>query len=272
MPELPEVENVKEALKKSVLNKTISGVEIYYDDLIEYPSVVDFKKNILGQVIFDIRRRGKWLVFVLNDYFLLSHLRMEGKYVIRTRNCAVSKHEHISFIFSDDSVLRYCDTRKFGRMHLIKKSEIDFVGPLKDLGFEPWDANLNSLYLIDKYKNKRLPIKTVLLDQSIIVGIGNIYADEILFLSNVNPLKKCCDLNCLELDKIIFNTKFVLSEAIKAGGTTIRSYTSSEGVHGRFQENLLVHNRCDDCDVCGSKIAKIRINGRTTYYCPSCQE
>ncbi len=271
MPELPEVETVKETLKKQVLGKRVKDISVYYDSLIEYPSVSDFKSCIVGQSIVDIRRRGKWLVFVLEDYFLLSHLRMEGKYLIRSVDDEVLKHEHISFVFDDGVVLRYRDTRKFGRMYLIPKDKIDLVGPLKDLGLEPWDDLLTSDYLLDKYRSKRLPIKTVLLDQSIIVGIGNIYADEILFLSRINPLKRCSLLGVSELDSIISNTRFVLSEAIKAGGTTIRSYTSSEGVHGRFQQNLLVHNRDNACDVCGSKIVKIKVGGRGTYYCPKCQ-
>ena len=273
MPELPEVETVKETLKRQVLNKTICNVQVYYDSLIEYPSVDVFKKNIIGQTIVDIKRRGKWLVFVLNDYYLLSHLRMEGKYLIRDINDAVMKHEHISFIFTDDTELRYKDTRKFGRMHLIEKSLINDVGPLKDLGLEPWDKSLNKKYLFDKYKSKRLPIKTVLLDQSIIVGIGNIYADEILFLSHISPLKRCSELLDSELDSIINNTQYILSEAIKGGGTTIRSYTSSEGVHGRFQQNLLVHNKENEaCPNCGNSVIKIKVGGRGTYYCPNCQK
>ena len=272
MPELPEVETVKEGLKKQVLNKKIKDIVLYYDKLIEYPNINEFKSNIIGQTIIDITRRGKWLVFVLNDYYLLSHLRMEGKYLIRNSLDNIEKHEHISIIFDDDVILRYKDTRKFGRMHLIKKEEIDNIGPLKDLGLEPWSDSLDYIYLKDKYKNKSLPIKTVLLDQSIIVGIGNIYADEILFLSKINPLKRSSLLGDAELDSIIKNTRYVLSEAIKAGGTTIRSYTSSEGVHGMFQQSLLVHNRLNNCDVCGEKIIKIRVGGRGTYYCPSCQK
>ena len=125
----------------------------------------------------------------------------------------------------------------------------------------------------EKYKSKKLPIKTVLLDQSIITGIGNIYADEILFLSRINPLKKCCDLNDDELKNIIKYTGHVLNEAIKLGGTTIRSYESSEGVHGNFQQNLLVHSKEDEeCVNCKTNIIKIKVGGRGTYYCPNCQK
>ncbi len=273
MPELPEVETVKNTLKRQVLGKKIVDVNIFYPNLIEFPTVDEFKKQIINQTITDMKRRGKWLMFELDDYFLLSHLRMEGKYLIRKKGDEVTKHEHISFLFSDDTELRYQDVRKFGRMHLIKKSEINDRKPLNELGLEPWDSNLTIEYLKEKYKSKKLPIKTVILDQSIIVGIGNIYADEILFLSHINPLKKCVDLTDLELQNIIDNTKKVLDLAIKDGGTTIRSYTSSEGVHGRFQQNLKVHNKENTpCSICNTNIIKIRVGGRGTCYCENCQK
>lgn len=272
MPELPEVETVKETLKRQVINKKIIDVKVYYPNIIEYPSVDDFKKQIVNEKINDIQRRGKWLIFCLDNYYLLSHLRMEGKYFIKDIDDDINRHEHVSFVLDDGKELRYQDTRKFGRMHLIKKDELYKRKPLNELGLEPWDKELTNEYLKDKYKNKKLPIKTVILDQSIIVGIGNIYADEVLFLSKINPLKKSYLLNNDELDNIISNTKITLEKAIEAGGTTIRSYTSSEGVHGRFQHSLLVHNHeGDKCPVCNSIIIKIRVGGRGTYYCPNCQ-
>ena len=158
-------------------------------------------------------------------------------------------------------------------MYLIKKEDIDKIGPLVELGLEPWDDKLTSFYLLDKYKNKRLPIKTVLLDQSIIVGIGNIYADEILFLCKINPLKKCNLITEEEANNIIKYTRSVLEEAIKMGGTTIRTYSSVDGVHGLFQKELLVHGKDKDtCPECNTKIEKIRVGGRGTYYCPNCQK
>ena len=273
MPELPEVETVKEALKLEVLNKKIVDVNIIYNNIIEYPKVEDFKKEIINQTINDIKRRGKWLMFELDNYYLLSHLRMEGKYHIRKLKDPYNKHEHVSFIFSDNTELRYMDTRKFGRMHLIKKEDLNNCKPMNELGLEPFDDNLSIAYLHDKYIKKKLPIKTVILDQSIIVGIGNIYADEILFLSKINPLKKTNELNNDELNNIIKYTKEVLTKAIKLGGTTIRSYESSEGVHGRFQNELLVHGKDKEkCPNCSSKITKIKVGGRGTYYCPTCQK
>ena len=268
MPELPEVETVKETLKKEVLNRTIKDIEIYYENIIAYPDIDTFKKQIKGEKINNILRRGKFLMFELNKYYLLSHLKMEGRYYIK--DGAKLPHEHVRFIL-DDKNLCYIDTRKFGRMYLIEKDKVYSMKPLSDLGLEPWDKDLTISYLKEKYKNKKLPIKTVLLDQSIITGIGNIYDDEILFLSKINPYTKACDLNDKALSNIIDNTKKVLEHAIELGGTTIRSYESSEGVHGRFQNELLVHGM-EVCPNCKNKITKEFIGGRGTYYCPKCQK
>ena len=156
-------------------------------------------------------------------------------------------------------------------MYLVPKNELN-KSKLKDLGYEPWDKNLDSSYLLSKYKNKSLPIKSILLDQSIIVGIGNIYADEILFLSKINPHKKGKDISKKECNLIIDNTQKVLDKAIKEGGTTIRSYTSEEGVTGLFQNSLNVHQKENEpCPICKTEIKKDKIGGRSSYYCPKCQ-
>ena len=271
MPELPEVETVKNTLKKLIIGKKITNVTVNYSGIIEYPSFDDFCTSIVGEVINDISRRGKWLMFELDNYYLLSHLRMEGRYFYKNSHDEHYKHEHVIFELDKKMELRYIDTRKFGKMHLIKKELINLRKPLSELGLEPFDMMLDSDYLIKKYCNKKLPIKTVLLDQSIIVGIGNIYADEILFLSKINPLKRAMDLKNDECNSIIENARNVLNQAIKAGGTTIKSYESSEGVHGRFQTMLYVHGK-EKCQKCNQKIEKIRVGGRGTYYCPNCQK
>lgn len=270
MPELPEVETVKETLKKQILNKIILDVKINYPNVIEKPTPLEFKRQIKNQKIMDIKRRGKWLLFELTDYYLLSHLRMEGKYYIKNPQDEVTKHQHIIFRLNDGCELRYNDTRKFGRMYLLDKEKAYQEKPLNELGLEPWDEKLTNQYLKAKFKSKSLPIKSVLLDQSIIVGIGNIYADEILYLSKINPYTKSKTLKVKELDAIIKNTKITLEKAIQLGGTTIKSYTSSEGVHGRFQNELLIHTK-DECPNCHSKVTKVKINGRGTYYCEKCQ-
>ncbi len=273
MPELPEVETVRKTLKNQILNEVIKEVFVYYPNIIVEPSVDEFKRKLRKEKIIDIQRRGKWLIFVLNNYYLLSHLRMEGKFHLRRHDDELKRHEHVAFLFESGLELRYNDTRKFGRMYLLDKDKAFSQKPLNELGYEPWDELLTSEYLKEKYSKKKLPIKTVILDQGIITGIGNIYADEILFLSKINPLKSATDITDEDCHNIILNTREVLNKAIELGGTTIRSYESSEGVHGRFQNNLLVHNHeGDNCPKCGTKIAKIRVGGRGTYYCPNCQK
>lgn len=273
MPELPEVETVKETLKLKILNKKINNIKVYYKDIIENISVDDFICKLKNEKFNDIHRRGKWLIFELDHYYLLSHLRMEGKYNIKKIGEYQNKHEHVIFELSDNSELRYMDTRKFGKMHLIEKDKLYKLLPLSELGYEPWDENLDKFYLFNKFKNKKTAIKTCLLDQTIIAGIGNIYADEILYLCKLNPKKRACDLKEKDLENIIKYTRIVLEQAIKMGGTTIRSYTSSEGVHGRFQQNLKVHNnKGQKCENCGTLVDKITVNGRGTFYCPKCQK
>lgn len=269
MPELPEVETVRRTLKKQILNKTIMDVVLYYNDIV-MTNKTDFINNLQGRKIVDILRIGKWLIFDLEDYYLLSHLRMEGKYFIKDLDDPIKKHEHVIFNL-DDVSLRYHDTRKFGRMYLITKDELYTNSPIKNIGLEPFSDKLDLLYLKSKIlKNK--PIKSLLLEQEIIAGIGNIYADEILFLARINPLVKGCNLTDKNITDIIKYSREVLTLAIDAGGTTIRSYTSSLGITGRFQQALNVHCRENkECYICHSLIKKITVQGRGTYYCPKCQ-
>ena len=273
MPELPEVETVRRGLEVRLVGKVIEGVKIYHNNIIVSPSVEEFSNSIIKQRINKMARYGKWLIFVLDDYYLLSHLRMEGKYFFRNCNEELNKHEHVVFGLDDGTELRYMDVRKFGKMHLIKKEDIEKQGPLLNIGLEPWDQKLDINYLKDKYKNKKLPIKSVILDQSIIAGIGNIYANEILYASGINPLKKSYLLCDEELTNIIKYTKEVLEKAIEQGGTTIRSYSSVDGVHGLFQNELYVHSKAGEkCIKCSNYIEKIKVGGRGTYYCPNCQK
>lgn len=266
MPELPEVKTVAKALKKSILNKRITNIIIKYDKIIDSGSI-DLKE-LIGSEILDIETRGKYLIFHLNNYFLISHLRMEGKYFVKTKSDPIEKHEHIIIEMGDLS-LRYYDTRKFGRMFLCKN--INDYKSLSKIGLEPWESNVD--YLLEKFKNKNNPIKDLLLDQSIITGLGNIYANEVLFASKINPYKKGSTITLLDAENIIKNSKIILEEAIKDGGTTIKSYTSSLGVIGQYQNKLKVHKRENTlCPICNNIIIKEKINGRSTYYCPNCQK
>jgi len=271
MPELPEVETVKNGLIKKVKGRKIINCKVLWNGIIAYPDKETFIKEIKNQTINDIERRGKFLLFILDDYYLTSHLRMEGKYFIKDPNEPLNKHDHVIFSLDDGKELRYNDTRKFGKMHLTKKDKLD-KSPISKLGKEPWDKELTPKYLRQKL-NKKKAIKTLLLDQSIIAGIGNIYADEILFISKINPETYGKDLTNKNLQDIIDNTKNILERAIELGGTTIHTYTAVDGITGRFQQELLVHGKKDEeCPECHTKIVKIVVNTRGTYYCPKCQK
>lgn len=273
MPEKPEVITVAKTLERHILGKTIEKVDIYWDNIIEYPSLSEFKKRISRQIIKKISTRGKWIVMELSNDYLLVHLRMEGKFFYRGINDPRGKHEHVVITFTDGLQLRFHDTRKFGKFRLMNKEEWNKVPPLSLLGYEYNDKNLTKEYLYQALKSRKLPIKTVLLDQSIIAGIGNIYDDEILFLSHLSPLMSANKVSLDSCQEIIDNTKKVLDSAIALGGTTIRSYTSDEGVHGKFQQMLLVHGKENElCPVCGNTIIKIKVGGRGTYYCKKCQK
>ncbi len=272
MPEIAEVETVRNILKKQILFKKIKQVQVLYPKMIE-SNINEFEKNLLGNEFIDIKRRGKWLIFELNDFYLLSHLRMEGKYFIKPHEEKIEKHEHVIITFSDHTDLRYHDTRKFGRMNLIKKTDLEKVEAIQKQGYEPGEKRLTKEYLIGKLKNKKIPIKTILLDQTIISGLGNIYANEVLFDAKIHPLKNGCDITKEEAERIIESSEKIISRAIELGGTTIKSYTSSLGVTGRFQQELMVHKREDKpCLICKTPIERIKVNGRSTYYCPKCQK
>lgn len=272
MPEIAEVETVRNTLKSMILNKKIVDVNIIYPKIIE-SDIKDFKNILIGREFVDIDRIGKWLMFDLNDYYLLSHLRMEGKYFVKKSTDEIIKHEHIIISFDDGTDLRYHDTRKFGRMNLVKKSDIDKVEAIKKQGIEANSNKLTKEYLYDKIHKKNIPIKSLLLDQTIISGLGNIYANEVMFDARINPNKLGKDISLKECDLIVKASKKIIDAAIKDGGTTIKSYTSSLGVTGRFQQHLMVHKReGEECKVCGTLIENIKIGGRSTYFCPKCQK
>ncbi|MDE5586759.1 MAG: bifunctional DNA-formamidopyrimidine glycosylase/DNA-(apurinic or apyrimidinic site) lyase, partial [Bacilli bacterium] len=259
--------------KNHLIGREFKSVEIFHDNIVSYPTVKEFKENIRNKKIIDITTRGKWIVFDLGKDYLLVHLRMEGKFFYRTSKDIREKHEHVIFTLDTKEQLRYHDVRKFGKMILISKEEAQSHKPFSELGLEFWDSELTDSYLKEHYRSKSLPIKSTLLDQSIITGIGNIYADEILYLSHISPLLPTNRLTKKNRNDIILYTREVLNEAIEAGGTTIRSYTSEEGVHGLFQQQLKVHGKKGEpCPTCGEKILKIQIGGRGTYYCPKCQK
>ena len=264
MPELPEVETVKNRLLPNLKNKKILSVEVY----LEKHSIL---KTIKDETILDIKRKGKYLIFILDNFYLVSHLRMEGKYFI-TKEESINKHDLVKFIF-DDFNLIYNDVRKFGTFNLFSKDiDIYNVYPLNAVGPEPF--NVDQEYLYNKLKAKKSEqIKTALLDQSIISGLGNIYVDEVLFLSKINPYRPSNSITFDETKLIIDSSIKTLNKAIKLGGSTIKSFESLNGEIGHFQTELLVHLREGErCLNCNTYIIKKRCGGRGTYYCPVCQK
>ena len=272
MPEIAEVETVRNTLKKRILKKKVKNVQILYKPIV-LNEEQEFIQNLIGESFIDIKRIGKWLIFETEHYDLLSHLRMEGKFFIKDVTEPIEKHEHIIITFEDNTTLRYHDTRKFGRMKLIHKEELYEFEGIKKQGIEPIDKKLTKEYLYEKFHRHNLPIKTLLLDQTIISGLGNIYANEVLFAARIYPLKKGNKITLEECEKIKEAAYKIITEAIEMGGTTIRSYTSSLGVTGRFQQRLMVHKKEQEpCLICKTPISKIFIGGRSTYYCPKCQK
>lgn len=272
MPELPEVETVIRTLEHQLGNFTFKKCDVLWDNIIAYPSVSEFKDKIINQKVLKYLRLGKYLVFELNDYFLIAHLRMEGKFYIQNPDEEITKHMHVIFDLDNGKQLRYHDTRKFGKMYLYDKVDDYTSLPVFDhIGLDAFDDKLNVEYLKNKKRNGNL--KNFLLDQSIIAGIGNIYADEICYALSLDPRTAVKNLTDTDYQNIIDETRRILTGAIKAGGTTIRSYTSSLGVHGRFQLQLKVHQReGEPCKKCGTIIKKIKVGGRGTYYCEKCQK
>ncbi len=272
MPELPEVETVRKTLKDRILGKKIQNINVYYDGIIKGTSTNEFIDRLKEQTINDIKRYGKYLIFVLDDCVLLSHLRMEGKYYLKNIRQQVEKHEHIVFTFEDSSDMRYHDTRKFGTMSIEDKVNYMECKALNKLGKEPFYGELSLEYLKSIFKKSNRKLKPVLLDQTVICGLGNIYVDEVCYYAKLHPETVVSKLSDNDINNIIEGSYKVIEKAIKLGGTTIKSYTSSLGVTGRFQNELNVHTKNDEeCPNCKTIIRKIKVGGRGTYYCPSCQ-
>ena len=272
MPEIAEVRVVAATLKKQILNKKIINVKILYSGII-MDNVDFFTKSIVGRKIVDIKTYGKWIMFNLGDKSILSHLRMEGKYFYVPSTNEITKHEHVIFTLDNGMDLRYADVRKFGKMQVVNTSEIFNAESIKKLGLEPDDEKLTSNYLLDKLKSKSIPIKEALLDQSIINGLGNIYANEVLFASMINPMKLSSKLSLDDCEKIIDNSRKIIKRSFEMGGCTIRSYTSSLGVIGHYQDELKVQGReGQGCFRCGKSVKRIKIGGRSTFYCENCQK
>jgi formamidopyrimidine-DNA glycosylase len=274
MPELPEVETVRKTLKQLTIKKQIEKVSVFYPKMIKNPSETDqFTDALIGETIKEVGRRGKFLIIYTDHYALVSHLRMEGRYALFPKEEPLDKHTHVVFYFTDGTELRYRDVRKFGTMHLFLKGEEFEKEPLTGLGPEPFSKDFTLDYLADKLSKTNRKIKIALLDQKIVVGLGNIYVDEALFRAGIHPERIACSLT--EQETILLHQEIIstLQEAVKLGGSTIRSYVNSQGEIGMFQLELNAYGRKgEECKRCGTIMEKITVGGRGTHFCPHCQK
>lgn len=272
MPELPEVETVRKSLEKLYLNKKIVSIDILLERMI-LSDINEFKEKVVGATFTSFTRIGKYLFLNLsNSYTIISHLRMEGKYVRRTPNENITTHTRVVFYLDDNTKMCYDDSRSFGIMKLTKTSDILLEKEITKLGPEPFSIS-DPTYLYNIYQKKNVEIKTLLLDQEIMTGLGNIYADEVLFDTSISPFKKANTLTKVECNSILESSKKILLHAISLGGSTVSSYHPEKGVDGRFQNELQVYGKKGlPCSRCGTILRKGTLGGRGTTYCPHCQK
>lgn len=268
MPELPEVETTLRAIKK-FQGQNLTEIKVHNRNL-RWTVTKDLEKNSRNQKLINLCRRAKYIIFELENAYLLLHLGMSGSLrILKSEDNYFLKHDHIEFIFDHEKII-YNDPRRFGSLHIAK--DINNHKLISQLGPEPLSKNFNGEYLLECCKRSKTNIKTLIMNQKNVVGIGNIYASESLYLSRVNPQKESQKLNIEECKRIVSSAKKVLNEAIKVGGTTLKDFYSADGSPGYFKIKLNVYGRNGKkCKKCEEEILKVTINQRATFYCPSCQ-
>lgn len=274
MPELPEVETVKRGLIKNIINKKIINIEINTDKL-RYPIEKDLLSNIKNKEIKDIQRRGKHLIVTLaQDLQLIIHLGMSGVIKVKqTDQYDKIKHDHIILKLSDNISIIYNDPRKFGYWLINTNNSPLKHKVLASYGVEPLTDNFNAKYLLTKLSKTSRKIKQTIMDNSIVVGVGNIYASEALFDSNILPTRVSNTITKKEAEKLVISIRKILEKAIAEGGTTLKDYKNTEGKPGYFTQQLNVYGRVNqECYTCNTKIQSLVIGQRNTFYCKKCQK
>ncbi|RLC56066.1 MAG: bifunctional DNA-formamidopyrimidine glycosylase/DNA-(apurinic or apyrimidinic site) lyase [Candidatus Cloacimonadota bacterium] len=263
MPELPEVQTIINGLNSKVLGKEITKIIELRPGTVYRQFPITSLDNIIS-----ISRKGKYIILqTSSNYKLIIHLRMTGKLIFENDLTKTSNHARAEIVFSDKTKLIFDDVRTFGKIQILKFNEE--VPALINLGVEPLSEEFNIIYLKNKLKNRKAPIKNALLDQTVIAGLGNIYVAEILFRAKVHPATSANNIKSTKLERIVSETKIILREAIKHNGTTISDYRNVEDKTGEFQNFLKVYGK-KICK-CGAMIQKIKQAGRTTYFCEECQ-
>ncbi|HHY18677.1 MAG TPA: DNA-formamidopyrimidine glycosylase [Firmicutes bacterium] len=267
MPELPEVETIRRYLNLSIVNERIQKLEVLWAGSVVKAEPADVY-NLKNQKINSIARKGKYLLFQLEDFDMVVHLRMTGQIYLNPQNPLEDHIRWVLYLQNGDK-LYYRDVRKFGRLFLALKSQGARLSGLDKLGPEPWEITLE--YWQDKLKSNR-SIKLLLLDQRVISGIGNIYADEALFLAKIHPETKGKDLSSKQAAELLVAVRTVLDLGMRFGGTSFRDYVSGDGKKGNMQEKLLVYQKDGQlCPRCTKHIEKIKVGGRSSHFCPICQ-
>jgi formamidopyrimidine-DNA glycosylase len=270
MPELPEVETVVRALREPVVGRTITGVRTYWGKHIAVPSVDELKARLIGEKVVAINRRAKYLVFALNGAdTLLMHLKMSGHLSVEPADSPQHKHVRTVFELDNGKELRFKDMRKFGKVYLVAdKDEI-----LGHLGPEPLEDEFTVAVLKERLKGRTRAMKPLLLDQTFIAGVGNIYADESLFYAKIHPLRQADSLTEEEVGLLYAGIQHVLQEGIKREGASIDTYIKPDGEKGDMQNAVNVFRRTgQSCYRCGQLIDRIIVGGRSTHYCVGCQK
>lgn len=273
MPEMPEVEQVRKTIAPRITGKTIISVEIYLDRLVKHPTAEQFAAGLQGKTILEVGRKGKYLVLHTGaSQKLIVHLRMTGALIAQDSTLPAPNYAKIKFTLSDGVTMWFTDIRTFGTLYLVTDDDA-YIDGYETLGPEPLSADFTAEYLQPLAAKSRKPIKTFILDQKIIAGLGNIYADECLALAGISPLRLANTLSADEVNALCDAANAVIAQGIKNRGTTFRDYKDGEGKSGENQKYLLVYGRGGKpCTKCGAPLATTKVGGRGTVYCQHCQK
>lgn len=270
MPELPEVETSRRGIKPYILNKKVTDVIIRQKKL-RWPIPAALKQQLIHQNIDKVERRGKYILLITQAGTVILHLGMSGSLRILNKSVNAEKHDHFDIVFSNNKILRLRDPRRFGAVLWTRKAPLKHK-LLINLGPEPLNDEFTSQYLFDCSRNRKVAIKTFLMNSQIVVGVGNIYANESLFNAGINPKRLAHKISLARYEGLVSAIKDILKRAIEQGGTTLRDFTQQDGKPGYFQQTLLVYGRADQpCVSCGKTIKQIKQGQRSTFYCTHCQ-
>lgn len=271
MPELPEVETTRRGIAPHIIDKPVTDVIVRQSKL-RWPVPRGLGKKLIGHRILRVQRRAKYLLLGFEHGTLLLHLGMSGSLRIVPTTEAAAKHDHFDIVFNNATALRLTDPRRFGAV-LWTPNAPDTHDLLAHLGPEPLSDDFNGEYLFQRSRGRKNSIKQFIMDGKVVVGVGNIYASESLYLAGINPKRAAGRVSRERYEKLVAAIKQVLAAAIKQGGTTLRDFVGSDGKPGYFAQQLNVYGRAgEDCPGCGSTIKQIVIGQRSTYYCPRCQK